>query len=97
VGNRSGKERGENIMADQAEPTGGIGLEQAAIQEFGATLRGELLRPGEDSYEEARKVFNVMIDTHLYRTLTFTEQALSFRETHLPEARFPRTPLLGNS
>ena len=68
MAHRSGKERGENILADQAEPTGGIGLEEAAIQEFGATLRGELLRPGEDGYEEARKVLNVMIDTHLYRT-----------------------------
>src|SRR5215216_1677777 len=39
-----------------------ISLEEAAIQEFKAALRGELLRPGEDGYEDARKVFNVMID-----------------------------------
>ena len=50
-------------MADQTEPTtGGIVLEEAAIQEFKTTLRGELLRRGEDGYDVARKVFNVMID-----------------------------------
>jgi len=58
VGNLPGKERGENIMADQTEATGGIRLEEAAIQEFKPTLRGELLRPGEDGYDDARKVFN---------------------------------------
>jgi hypothetical protein len=49
-------------MADQTEATGGIGLEEAAIQEFKPTLRGELLRPGEDGYDDARKVFNAMIE-----------------------------------
>ena len=49
-------------MADQTEATGGIRLEEAAIQEFKPTLRGELLRPGEDGYDDARKVFNAMID-----------------------------------
>jgi|SRR5215207_5532487 len=54
-------------MADQTDTTtttttGGIVLEQAAIQEFKATLRGELLWPGEDGYDDARKVFNAMID-----------------------------------
>ncbi len=49
-------------MAAQNETTRGTFLEEAAIQEFKATLRGELLRPGEDGYDDARKVFNVMID-----------------------------------
>ena len=49
-------------MADQTEPTRGLVLEEAAIQEFKTTLRGELLRPGEDGYDDGRKVFNVMID-----------------------------------
>jgi len=34
----------------------------AAIQELKKRLRGELLRPGEADYDEARKVFNAMID-----------------------------------
>ena len=37
---------------------------EAAIQEFGKRLRGELVRPGEGAYDEARKVFNAMIDKH---------------------------------
>src|ERR671920_620337 len=37
-------------------------LEEAAIEEFKAGLRGELLRPGEEGYEEARTVWNAMID-----------------------------------
>ena len=49
-------------MAAQNETTRGMFLEEAAIQEFKTTLRGELLRPGEDGYDDARKVFNVMID-----------------------------------
>ena len=49
-------------MAAQNETTRGTFLEEAAIQEFKATLRGELLRPGEDGYDDGRKVFNVMID-----------------------------------
>ena len=35
---------------------------EAAIQELKKRLRGELLRPGEAGYDEARKVFNAMID-----------------------------------
>jgi len=37
-------------------------LEEAAVEEFKADLRGELLRPGDDGYEEARTVWNAMID-----------------------------------
>ena len=35
---------------------------QAAVQSFKTSLRGELLQPGEDGYEAARKVYNGMID-----------------------------------
>jgi len=34
----------------------------AAIDEFEASLRGELIRPDDADYDEARQVFNVMID-----------------------------------
>src|SRR5712692_2182792 len=37
-------------------------LDEAAVHQFKTTLRGELLRPGDDSYDAARKVYNAMID-----------------------------------
>jgi FAD/FMN-containing dehydrogenase len=38
------------------------GLDEATIQEFSAGLRGTLLRPGDDGYDAARRVWNGMID-----------------------------------
>jgi FAD/FMN-containing dehydrogenase len=37
-------------------------LEEAVVQDFAAGLRGPLLRPGDGGYDEARKVWNGMID-----------------------------------
>src|SRR5437879_9493987 len=37
-------------------------LEEAAVEDFAAGLRGPLLRPGEAGYDEARRVWNGMID-----------------------------------
>ncbi|HJY83908.1 MAG TPA: FAD-binding oxidoreductase [Candidatus Binatia bacterium] len=37
-------------------------LGEAAVEEFGASLRGKLLRAGDDGYDEARKIWNGMID-----------------------------------
>jgi FAD/FMN-containing dehydrogenase len=37
-------------------------LEEAAVQEFAANLRGELIRPENDGYDNTRAVFNGMID-----------------------------------
>jgi FAD/FMN-containing dehydrogenase len=37
-------------------------LKEATVQQFKTSLRGALLRPGDDSYDTARKVFNAMID-----------------------------------
>lgn len=39
-------------------------LDEATIQEFKASLRGELIRPGDEDYEAARKIWNGMIDKH---------------------------------
>jgi FAD binding domain/Berberine and berberine like len=39
-------------------------LEQSTIQAFADGLRGELLRNGEPGYDEARRVWNGMIDRH---------------------------------
>jgi hypothetical protein len=37
-------------------------LEEALVQQLQAGLRGALLRPGDDSYDAARKIYNAMID-----------------------------------
>src|SRR5712692_4133899 len=37
-------------------------LNEATLQEFKGTLRGELLRPGDDNYDGARKIWNGMFD-----------------------------------
>ncbi len=41
-----------------------VSLDETAIQEFVARLRGSLLRLGDDGYEQARQVYNGMIDRH---------------------------------
>src|SRR5438876_5053839 len=39
-------------------------LDQQTVNAFRAQLRGELIQPQDASYEEARKVYNAMIDKH---------------------------------
>ena len=39
-------------------------LPQQTISEFRAQLRGELIQPDDARYDEARKVYNAMIDKH---------------------------------
>jgi FAD/FMN-containing dehydrogenase len=54
-------------MVDRQDTLGlfrGKPLEEAAVQEFAADLRGELIRPEDDGYDAARAVFNGMIDRH---------------------------------
>jgi len=41
-----------------------IELEQAAVKELAASLRGNLLMPGNPAYEQARRVLNAGIDKH---------------------------------
>ncbi len=38
------------------------GLGEAAVKEFSVSLRGQLLRAGDDGYDAARKIWNGMID-----------------------------------
>ncbi len=42
----------------------GTALEEASIEKFQRNLRGEVLRPGDDGYDEARMVWNRMVDKH---------------------------------
>jgi FAD/FMN-containing dehydrogenase len=37
-------------------------LDEATVEQFKADLRGELIQPGDPDYDEARKVYNGMID-----------------------------------
>src|SRR5918993_569107 len=41
-----------------------IVLDEAVVERFESRLRGELLRPADAEYEEARKAYNAMIDKH---------------------------------
>jgi FAD/FMN-containing dehydrogenase len=43
---------------------GEIQLEQKILDQFKARLRGELLLPGEAAYDDARSIWNAMIDRH---------------------------------
>src|SRR5215472_13638864 len=49
-------------MMEQQHTT--VTLEETAIQELASHLRGGLLRPGDVGYEQARAVYNGMIDKH---------------------------------
>ena len=48
------------VTGDGAEVT----LKRAAVQELGESLRGNLLLPGHEAYEEARRVLNASINKH---------------------------------
>lgn len=67
-------------------------LEEKALQELRASFRGELIRPGDDGYDAARRVFNGMIDKHpalIARTVDIADTiaAVNFaRENKLPLA-----------
>jgi hypothetical protein len=50
-------------MVDRTVATArGAQLEEGVIEELRASLRGELIRPGDNGYDQARKVWNRMID-----------------------------------
>src|SRR3990172_11548424 len=49
-----------NAMVETREKTVAV----AAVDQFRSMLRGELIGPADNGYEEARQVFNGMIDRH---------------------------------
>src|SRR6516162_6614011 len=50
------------VMMEQQNTS--AALEETAVQELASHLRGTLLRPGDAGYEQARQVYNGMIDKH---------------------------------
>src|SRR3954470_18138616 len=62
-------------------------LEEATVQHFADGLRGRLVQPGEGGYDEARQVWNGMIDRHpalIARCSGVADviQAVNFARTH---------------
>src|SRR6266849_8471597 len=50
-------------MIDGGVPTiAGASIKEASVAAFKAGLRGQLLRPGDDNYDGARKIWNGMFD-----------------------------------
>jgi FAD/FMN-containing dehydrogenase len=49
-------------MDQQSIATGRLALDDATVQDFTASLRGEVLRPTDEGYDEARTIHNGMID-----------------------------------
>ena len=45
----------------QEDITFGV-LEESVVAELRTQMRGELIQPGEEGYDEARKVYNGMVD-----------------------------------
>src|SRR4249920_1931382 len=73
-------------MSDTSARTGKI-LAEPILDEFKAGLRGELIRPGDIGYDEARKVYNAMIDKRpglIVRCLGVADviAAVNFARTH---------------
>jgi hypothetical protein len=50
--------------APLAAPISSATLDDATVEAFRTSLRGDLLRPGDAEYDSARHVFNEMIDRH---------------------------------
>jgi len=50
------------MAQEQSIATGRLALDDATVQDFTASLRGEVLRPTDEGYDEARKIQNGMID-----------------------------------
>jgi FAD/FMN-containing dehydrogenase len=51
-------------MRPESTPPTGTALDRATLRPFQDGLRGELLSPGDAGYDEARQLYNAMIDKH---------------------------------
>ena len=75
-----------------AKEKSALTLDDATVSQFKAALRGQVIRPGDDGYDAARKVWNGMIDKHpalIARCADADDVARAVnlaRERHLPLA-----------
>jgi hypothetical protein len=64
-------------------------LDEARLEAFAATLRGKLLRPGDEDHEQARKVWNVRRLASRPPVATFPAPAsLALKDTYDPTTFF---------
>src|SRR2546426_12089156 len=71
------------------------GTTEAALDELAAGFRGELIRPGDSRYDQARSVFNAMIDRRpaiIARCNGAADgvDAVNFAPTSGPDGALPR-------
>src|SRR5579884_3888725 len=52
------------MQVTKTQHGGPAALDAEALRRFSAHLRGELIQPGDAAYDEARRIFNGMIDRH---------------------------------
>lgn len=51
-------------MPDQLINKQGLAVAEEFIASFRAAFRGEVIRPGEPLYDDARRIWNVSVDKH---------------------------------
>ena len=59
-------------------------IDEAAIAQLAAALRGRLIRRGDDAYEAARRVYSAMIDCHPPCSRAVWTWLMSFRPSTSP-------------
>jgi FAD/FMN-containing dehydrogenase/ketosteroid isomerase-like protein len=64
IGSISYVEMRESRETVAPSATAVTGIERTLIDDFGETLRGDLIEPGDSEFDEARTVYNSMIDKH---------------------------------
>jgi hypothetical protein len=75
-------------------------LDEATVEEFEVALRGELISPGDEGYDEARKAYNAMIDKYprmIVRCADVADVISSVNFVWIRQARSPpaRAPPVG--
>ena len=75
------------MVTQEVVTVAGSVLQEAVIQEFKASLRGELIRPGDYEYDAARKVWNAKINRHPSMIVRCRYSATPFQKSGSPERK----------